>query len=143
MNLHITYSDAKELSGFTNINVMKGKEEYTQELDSVPTSSCNKVIISEALQLIRSDEAMDVLSKSISKLRIKGTINATVSDFDRICTDFLSGNLKLEQLNNYLPNLNSVIALSEVRKLLAQRNIDVEKIEPREYFLVFNGVRLA
>ena len=143
MNLHITYSDKKHMSGFTNIDITKDKESYTKELDSVPTSSCNKVIISEALQLISGKDALDVLQKSISKIRIKGTIDVSISDFEKICTDFTSGHLKLEQLNNFLPSLNSIIHLSEVRKLLAQRNVNLERIEQREYFLVFNGVRLG
>jgi len=143
MNLHITYSDKKHMSGFTNIDITKNKETYMKELDAVPTSSCNAVIISEALQLIGGEDALEVLNKSISKIRIKGTIDVSISDFERVCIDFTSGNLQLEQLNKFLPSLNSIIALSEVKKLLARRNVNIEKIEQREYFLVFNGVRLA
>ena len=139
MNLHLTHKEELGISGFHNVLVTSN--DMHDVLNEIPTASCKNIIVSSCLHTLDYDNAIETLSKTISKLRSGGQFNITCLDFENLFMDYEYGKVSGEQINKIIKTASSVIRISEVKELLLNHNRFISAIVKQEHDVVFSGGR--
>lgn len=138
MNLHLTYKD-NNIENFINLDLRSDK--YEAQLQQIPRSSCENVIISESINALTYIKAKEILVETVQKLRKGGTISIVSLDFDAISTNYINGNIEAEYLGNILSNINCVIPNHELLNIVKHHGINIVTIQKKDFLIVVHGSR--
>ena len=94
MKLNIIFTEENTIGNYQNI--LLTSKTYTQEIDELPKKSCEHIIITDAINRIEKDKALEIILKCVNLLKLGGEITISMVDFDTFCSSYCSGYLDEE-----------------------------------------------
>ena len=139
MNLNIVWDERDNLDNYSNIHI--SKPNYSELLDQVTDSGCKNIHVSEHIYLLQHKNAMEVISRSVRKLRIGGRISISLVNFDLLSTDYTNGRISEEAVSSQIERVNCIIDYEWVIKEMLNNDIILQAIDNSEYYKILHGSR--
>ena len=140
MNLNINYRpEENQVGGYTNISL--SDKTYLQKLEELPVESCDHIMISDCLNRVDQEEAVDILNKSCKMLAINGKISVQCLDLKYFCVSFLSGSIDNKSTNDIISNTKSILGIPEVKEILNSHQIGLVSHSIQNMTTLIDGVK--
>lgn len=140
MNLNINYSpEENEIVGYINVS-LKNKT-YLQDIKDLPVESCDNVIISDALNRVDKEKALEILNECCSRLAINGKISIQILDLKYLSVSVISGSLDSKSINDIIGTTQCILGISDIKDALNKHRITLVSHSIKHMTTLVDGVK--
>jgi len=141
MKLNIIFTEENHIDNYQN--VLLSSRTYKEEIENLPRKSCEHIIITDAINRIEYDEALEIITKCADSLREDGQITISIVDFDTLCSAYCSGDLPIETTNGLIVNTKCVLEYSTILGLLGKNGIKIISSKTDSLLYLIDGAKDA